>query len=196
MAQVFSADLATFYKHNIIDSCSISNILSSLTLYRAAQLAQCQFYCTHYVIYECLHKRPNNISDAFQTFRQRLNKVKEHGDFQPLTISIEDLQEVEILESRKKLAKGELSSIVMAKKLGQAFMTDDQKARRLACKYMEPQKVQTTPHLFGWLIFTSALSDGDKDLIISEHNKMGRPLAKVFDTMYLKALELRLASRN
>jgi len=196
MAQVLSVNFSTFYNHNIIDSCSISNILSSLTLYRAAKSAQCRFYCTHYVIYECLHKRSNNMSEPFQIFRQRLNRVSANGDFQPLTISIEDLQEVEILESRKKLAKGELSSIVMAKKLGQAFMTDDQKARRLACEYIEPQKVQTTPHLFGWLMFTSTLSDGDKDLIIDEHREMGRPLADVFNEAYLKALQLRLASRN
>ena len=193
MARLFSSNIQAFYNYNIIDSCSISNVLASLTLYRAAQLAKCQFYCTRYVIYECLHKRSSNISATFQIFRQRLNIVRDNGDFKCLNLSVEDLQEIDILESRKKLSKGELSSIVMARKTGQAFMTDDQKARKLACEYIEPQKVQTTPHLLGWLIFTSTLSDGDKDLIINEHEKMGRPLAEFYGMMYLKALELRLA---
>jgi len=52
--------------------------------------------------------------------------------------------------------------------------------------------IQTTPHLFGWLLFIQRLSDGDKLAVIFEHEEMSRPLREFFDTMYLEALRCRL----
>lgn len=198
MEHTYHSNIKQFYSHNVIDSCSVSNILSSLILYKAAQSAQCKFYCTEYVLYECLFKRKKvkEVSQALQITRSRLTRAKNEGDFIKLNISIEDLQDIETLENRKKLSKGELSSMVMAKKYGQAFLTDDQKARRLACTYMEPSKVQTTPHLFGWLVFKSCLSDGDKVSILDEHENMGRTLSKFLCEKYMEALALRLACKS
>lgn len=116
------------------------------------------------------------------------------GKFQSHHISIEDLQDIEVLENRKRLSKGELSSIVFSKKIRQAFLTDDQGARKLAEKMLEKSMVQTTPQLFGWLFYSGYLSDGDKDKIISDHKEFNRPLSQYFNEMYLKALELKLAS--
>lgn len=109
-------------------------------------------------------------------------------------ISIEDLQDIEILQKRKNLSKGELSSIVFAKKTRQALLTDDQGARKLAEQVMDKKSVQTTPHLFGWLFYADFLRDGDKDRIIKEHKDFKRPLAKYFSEMYVKALEFKLAN--
>ena len=105
---------------------------------------------------------------------------------------ISDLQDVHIMEKRQRLSKGELVSIAFAKKTRQAFLTDDQKARKLGRDELPPKMVQTTPHLFGWLFFTGRLSDGDKEEIIRQHSEFGRPLAPYFEAMYQSALQYRL----
>jgi hypothetical protein len=194
MSNGITVDITNFYKYNIIDSCAISNILSSKRLYTTAYNAGCRFYCTKYVVYECLYKPSKKDSPTLPEMRIRIKDAMAKGDFIQNSITIEDLQEVEILQKRRKLSKGELSSMVFANKTGQAFLTDDQKARCLASTYMELNKVQTTPQLFGWLFYISVLSDSDKAEIIIEHKKMDRPLEKYFNDIYMWALECRLAS--
>ena len=78
-----------------------------------------------------------------------------------------------LLERRKRLGKGELSSIALAMKTNQAFMTDDQKARKLGKEVIGNDKVQTTPHLLGWLFFEGKLLDVDKEDIVAEHKQLG-----------------------
>jgi predicted nucleic acid-binding protein len=188
-----AVDPSVFYTINVVDTCSIWNILSSNLLYKTAMNARCTFSCTQFVYYECLHKsRQENSEEDFE-LQRRFRRERKKGHFDKYHISIEDLQDVEILENRKKLSKGELSSIVFAKKTQQAFITDDQGARRLAEQVIEKTKVQTTPHLFGWLIYSGLLSDSDKDEIIKEHKLNGRPLEEYFKEIYLKALQLKLA---
>ncbi len=189
-----SVNIREFYLYNIIDSCSISNLLSSGKLYAAAIDSGCNFYCTCFVLYECLYKNPKNENPILPEFRGRLKAAILQGNFKKHDISVEDLQEVEILLKRKKLSKGELSSMIFANKTGQAFMTDDRKARLIASQYLNCNMVQTTPHLFGWLFYNGILLDGDKSIILEDHVKMERPLAKHFEAMYLEALQLRLAS--
>ena len=96
-----------------------------------------------------------------------------------------------MLESRKKVSKGELSSIVFAARTNLAFLTDDRKALKLAQTVAHVRFAQTTPQLFGWLYFTARLSDGDKDTIVNEHLALGRPLKPHFEEMYLEALRCR-----
>jgi predicted nucleic acid-binding protein len=187
-----NVNIKSFYKYNIIDSCSISNILSSEKLYNAALYSGCCFYCTKFVIYECLFKKSKTENYVFQEFKRRFDLARRDNKFETFDISIEDLQEISLLESRKKLSKGELSSMVFAKKTQQAFITDDKKAKKLATGYLEQNMVQTIPQLFGWLIYTSVLNDQDKIDIINDHKKMGRPLEKYLNRIYLWALELKL----
>ena len=96
-----------------------------------------------------------------------------------------------LLESRKRLGKGELSSIAFAMKIGQAVITDDMKARKLA-EDSGHVHIQTTPHLFSWLIFKGRLSDFDKGAVIAQHRDMDRPLAPHFEKAYEMALQCRL----
>ena len=110
--------------------------------------------------------------------------------------SLEDLQEIEILERRKKLGKGELSSIAFAKRTRQAFLTDDKNALKLALEVLPSGHVQTTPDLFCWLIFEQLLGDSDKQVVISQHESLKRPLKEQFEECYLLALQYRLASRG
>lgn len=196
MSTTISVNIKEFYRYNIIDSCSISNLLSSRKFYMAAINSGCEFHCTSFIIYECLYKNPKTERATLLEFRGRLNEAISKGNFKKHDISVEDLQEIEVLQKRKRLSKGELSAMVFAKKTGQAFMTDDQKARVLASEYIGCSKVQTTPHLFGWLFYTGILIDGDKAIILEEHVKMERPLAEYLEKMYRDALQLRLASNN
>jgi hypothetical protein len=189
-------DPTHFNPLNVVDTCSVWNILSSKLLYARAVVSKCFFSCTEFVRYECLSKKRKNVSSEDQELQSRLRTEIINGQFRSYGVDLEDLQDVGILQSRKRLSLGELSSIAFAKKTQQAFMTDDQKARRLAEQVMQPDQVQTTPHLFGWMFFNGGLEDSDKDQIIREHAAMKRPLAKLFEQMYLWALQHRLKIKH
>jgi hypothetical protein len=83
--------------------------------------------------------------------------------------------------------------MVFAKRIGKAFLTDDQAARKLACQCLQVEMIQTTTHLFGWLFYIGLLSDSDKDAIIIEHESFKGNLRKFFDQIYIRALEYKLA---
>jgi len=187
-------DPTNFNPLNVTDTCSIWNILSSKLLYARAVVSKCFFCCTEFVRYECMFKKRRYSTPEDQELQSRFRKEEVNGQFLSYGVDLEDLQDVGILQKRKRLSLGELSSIAFAKKTKQAFLTDDQKARRLAEEVLQPDQVQTTPHLFGWMLFTGALQDSDKDDVIKEHSAMKRPLAKFFEEMYLWALQQRLKS--
>jgi len=188
-----SFDVRMFYPYNIIDSCAIQNVLSSLTLYSASLQAKCEFICTGFVHYECVVKKRNNQSKEDMEIQKRFARALNAGEIKLYHLDIEDLQDIHVLENRKKLGMGELSSIAAANKYRQVFMTDDLKARKLGLAIMGPGKVQTTPQLFGWLIYGSFLLDADKDRVIAEHETLEKriPLSSFFEQLYLKALEAR-----
>lgn len=186
-------NVSHFHQYNVTDTCAVWNVLSSQILYSTALSAGCVFCITQFVQYECLHK-PRKPSVHGPMLQQRLRNEQLKGAFKAYTLTVEDLQEVSILESRKKLSKGELSSIAFAKKIGQAFLTDDQKARKLASSL--GQLVQTTPHLLGWLFFTGRLSDGDKKTIIDQHMRLAGTLSPHFEVIYNESLRCQLLQRN
>ncbi len=191
-----AVDPSQFHLLNVADTCSIWNILSSLRLYRAASSANCSFCCTVFVLYECLHKKRKRILPEDEELKSRLKQERDSQKIIACSLDVADLQDVEILENRRRLSKGELSSIAFAKKTQQAFLTDDQKARKLAETVLASRMTQTTPHLFGWLFFTYTLADGDKDSIIQEHERLNRPLRKHFEEMYFEALRCRLLAQS
>ena len=179
-----------FHRTNVTDTCAVWNVLSSFRLYSAASQAGCSFCCTAFVRYECLDKPRRSASTEEQELQQRLRKAISRREIVVCPLEVDDLLEVECLEKRKRLDKGELSSMALAKRLQQGFMTDDQGARDLAEAALSVP-VQTTPHLLGWLFFTERLTDADKDIVIAEHQAVQRPLSKFFEVMYLRALEYR-----
>lgn len=187
-------NVSQFHQINVTDTCAVWNVLSSRVLYSTACSAGCIFCITQFVQYECLHK-PRKPSVHGPILQQRLQQEQLKGRFQACTLTVEDLQDVSILESRKKLSKGELSSIAFAKKIRQAFLTDDQKARKLAESLLD-QLVQTTPHLLGWLFFSGRLSDGDKKTILDEHMRLAGTLSPHFEVIYRESLRCQLLQRN
>lgn len=181
-----------FKKINVLDTCSIWNVLSSRRLYSGAICNSFNFCCTFYVHYECLYKpRGAKLSEDTELC-DRLTREIQRGKITIYHLALEDLNEIDILRRRKHLGKGELSSIAFSKRIQQAFLTDDQGARKLANEVLGEEFVQTTPQLFGYLIYTGSLIDSDKDDIINEHKSLRRPLEQYFNELYLTALELRL----
>ena len=106
-------------------------------------------------------------------------------------IDLEDLQQVEVLRSRKRLSMGELSVLVFASKTKQAMFTDDKGAKKLAITHLEADEVQSTPHLIAWLYFTSLLADGDVAQIKGELASLSRYLDPHLDDFYLEAQRCR-----
>jgi hypothetical protein len=109
-------------------------------------------------------------------------------------LDLEDLQEIEVLARRRNLGKGELSAIAFARRTGQAILTDDQKARKLAEAVLSPQFVQTVPHLAAWLLYMGYIGDTEFDDLIKEHGALGRPLGPHLETARKLSLEARLAA--
>ncbi|ADX45357.1 hypothetical protein Acav_1435 [Paracidovorax avenae ATCC 19860] len=185
-------DPSKFQLINVADTCSVWNVLSSSTLHAAAKEARCEFCITSFVRYECLYKPRKETPTASEAeLMRRLAHEQNRGGFAAHSCDIDDLQAIKLLESRKRLGKGELSSIAFAMKIGQAVITDDMKARKLA-EESGHAHIQTTPHLFSWLIFKGRLGDSDKGTVIAQHQAMDRPLAPHFETAYEMALQCRL----
>jgi len=185
-------DPSQFCLFNVADTCAVWNVLSSLLLYRTARSAGCSFCCTSFVRYECLFKPRTKPSVEDDELKSRFRAECDNETIRTCEIEIADLQSVAMLANRRRLSKGELSSIAFALRTKQAFLTDDQKARKLATEFLDYRMVQTTPHLFGWLYFTNQLIDTDKDSIIPEHERLKRPLTQFFEEMYVEALRCRL----
>ncbi|WP_454669199.1 hypothetical protein [Achromobacter kerstersii] len=185
-------DPSKFRLVNVADTCSVWNVLSSRVLYSAAKEARCEFCITSFVSYECLKKPRKKTPTATEAeLMQRLTQEQGRGRFAAHSCDISDLQTIKLLESRQRLGKGELSSIAFAIKIGQAVITDDMKARKLAEDFGH-SLVQTTPHLFSWLIFKGRLGDSDKGTVIDQHRAMDRPLSPHFEKAYEMALQCRL----
>ena len=187
-------DPSKFHLINVADTWSVWNVLSSARLHAAAKEAHCEFCITSFVRYECLTKPRRTSSPAETELMRRLTQEQTRGGFAAHSCDIGDLQAIKLLESRKKLGKGELSSIAFAMKIGQAIITDDMKARKLA-ENSGHALAQTTSHLFSWLIFKGRLGDSDKATVITQHQSMERPLTPHFEKAYEMALQCRLNSK-
>jgi len=188
-------DIKSFILLNIIDTCALWHLLSSDRLYNIAKTNGCYFSCTSYVLYECLYKPRKIIKETDKKLMGKLCKIIDEFHSKSYSISIEDLQSIMALEKRKALSKGELSSIVFAEKTRQAFLTDDQAARKLSEFRLGSKNTQTIPHLFGWLSYNQKILDNDKDIIIQEHELNGGELGKYFIETFNKARELILIDK-
>ena len=183
-----------FYLHNIIDTCAVWNILSSQILFSRADQSGVMFYCTEFVIYECLHKKRSAASKCHIKLQNYLRQLMQQGKFSKFSLSIEDLQEIDRLGNRKRLGKGELSALAFAMKTGQAFLSDDQKARKLALEVLPTGRIQTISHLLSWLIFTGKISDPEKTQVVEEHKENGGDISPYLELAYQEGCRCRYAS--
>jgi hypothetical protein len=188
-------NVSIFHLGNITDTCAVWNLLSSVRLFRAAIRHGCEFAVTKVVLYECLVK-PRSRRDAREDeLRGRLERERIANRFIDYPLSLEDLQEVAQLATRRRLGHGELASIAFAKRTHTAFCSDDRNAQKLAEDVIGREHVQTTPHLLGWLVFHNRVGDGDIEPILQEHEEVGRPLRPHLKAMYEEGLRCRLLTR-
>ena len=181
-------DFSTIHKCSVIDTCAILNLLSSSRFYTAT-INETFFWCyTSFVEYEVFYKSVKKETSIIIKQRQQLREETRKKRFRCEHLSISDLQEIEILENRKKLGKGELSSIAFARKTQLAFMTDDIKARKLGEAVLGVSKTLTTPRLWGWLYFNRILTDSDHKTIIEEHETQGRGMSEYYQEIYEEAM--------
>lgn len=94
-------DPSKSHKINVADTCSVWNILSSRRLYAATQEVSCEFCMTGFVLYECLVKPRTSPAVADLELRERLKQEQSRGKFASHSCSIDDLQAIANLESRK-----------------------------------------------------------------------------------------------
>jgi len=187
-------DITNLYLYNVIDSCSVWNIISCPKIYNASLEAGCYYAFTYYVEYECLHKKRNKPKAL-----RLITKLKEEmkGErFMRCNLTIDDLQEIELLENRKRLGLGELSSIALSKKTRQAFLTDDKEARKLGESVLGRQYVQTTPHIVGFFFYKRYLLDSDLAIILEQHKASlatnWGDLSEFFEDVYQESMRRRL----
>ncbi|WP_342240852.1 hypothetical protein [Inquilinus sp. OTU3971] len=191
-----TVDVRTFAAVNAIDTCSIWNLLSSNRLFRAALRRQCFFVVAPYVRYEALDKlwtRPTTSGLEMQVELRQL--LSERRGFTEETVSLEDLQAVASAPEARRLGRGEIAALALARKLRSAVLTEDQRARRAAPK-VGVDVAQTTPHLLGWLLYEGELTDGDVPVVIAEHEarieaNRGR-LTRFLQMIYYEACRCRL----
>ncbi len=175
-----SIDPSVFHKYNVADSCAIWNILSSSKLWSTSRFVGCTYCCTEFVHYECLVKRRSDPQEGDQEIMGRFRKCLDMKHMERHCISLEDLQDVSQLQERKRVSLGEISTMLFAQRRCLAFLTDDQKARKLACTLTPAPPVQTTPHLLAWLFFRGSIGVEEVDVIVSQHGDLGRPLGPHF----------------
>src|ERR1700689_4285364 len=92
----------------LADTCAVWNILSSSLLHRKCTSLNFSFALTSYGLYECLDKPRTSNKPADAQLRERLRIARGRGEFLAHSLAVEDLQEVAVLENRKRLGKGEL----------------------------------------------------------------------------------------
>lgn len=186
--------LTQFHRHNVADTCAVWNLMASRLFYHTAAAVGCGFCCTQFVVYECLYKRRSTPPAPHeQELRERFRCERDRRAILEYHIAIQDLQTVELLSNRKRISKGELSSIAFALQTSQAFLSDDKGAFRLALTELDAAMVQTTSHLFGWLFYQNYLADHQKEQVISELEAHGRNMRSHYEDAYKRALESRLA---
>lgn len=191
-----SRNVAEIRKWAVVDTCAVWNMLSSEVLLRACVTNNFDFTVTEFVLYECLHKPRKALSVADIELMNRLRNARARNQFNSVSLAIDDLQDVARLQMRKKVSKGELSSIAFANRVRMAFQTDDQGARKLAVEVLSDGLVQTTPHVLGWLFFHGKFADHEFATIVGQHEEVSRPLRRYFEAMYQEALRCRLMQRE
>jgi hypothetical protein len=179
----------------VADTCAVWNVLSSTMLHRTCVAMGFEFALTAFVLYECLHKPRKERKPADEKLQQRLKEARSREQFKSYSLSVDDLQDVAVLEQRRSLSKGELAAIAFARRVGLTFQTDDQGARKLAAAALTDERVQTTPHVLGWLFFEGRLVDADLSGIVNEHESFERPLRPYFEEMYEEAMRCRLLNQ-
>lgn len=182
---VFSALVA-------VDTCAVWNILSSKKLSLAAFSSGPTFIITPMVNYECIHKPRKQETAEQQELKSRFHAAIKRKKLSIQHCELDDLITI-ARQAPKKLSSGELSCIAMSYKLNTiAVMTDEKLAKKFAEESLG-LRVETTPKLYGWLLYKRILNDADHHDVIKEHEILERrPLTEFFNKAYETALQYQV----
>lgn len=194
--------ITSFPMVSTVDCCSVWNIICSQTLALAAKLHGHHFILADYVRYECLVKPRSAITPLGAALREKLQGELSSGKFFSVAaVSVEDLREVAAhVGQTKAFHQGEFAALALANKLGNGFITDDQRARSVGERVLGVSRVRTTPHLVGWLVYIGRLTDSDVPQVISDNTEFSESafyaawgrLAEFIRVCYEHAMGLRL----
>ncbi|MBC9207118.1 hypothetical protein IBL26_09760 [Roseomonas aerophila] len=192
-----TVDVRTFAPVSAIDTCSVWNLLSSPRLLATALRRGRWFVVAPYVRYEALDKARSRATSAELAMQEEFRIRLEAGNqgFSREETLLADLQAVASLPDCRRLGRGEIAALALARRLRSAVLTEDRGARKVA-PLVGVEPAQTTPQLLGWLLYEGHLSDGDVPDIISEHEtrieaSRGR-ITKYFRRIYEEACRCRL----
>jgi hypothetical protein len=124
--------------------------------------------------------------------RRKLTAAISNQQIRVHSISLEDLLEVELLENRRKLGRGELTTIAFAKTTRQSAFSDDKRARSLATAVLGPARAQWTAQLLGWLCYNGRLVDHECKAVEGELAAYGRSMSPHLENAYRSALHAKL----
>lgn len=186
-------NIISFNKNSVIDSCSVKNLVSTNTLYQAAQREKCQFIISNFIEYELLYRERKHIDslteDRIKELDQLIKEKIHKGEMPKYDIDISDLFDPLIRNHSSLRSRGEITAIILARKFNIGMVTDDIKAQNFAKQNLTDDRVESIPSLFGWLLYNKKLYDSDKDKIISEQKYYYRSQEKQLERMYRVALE-------
>jgi hypothetical protein len=189
-------DVSKFYLHNAIDSCAIWHLISSKLFYSLVDNAKVTLCCTDYVQYECLFKIRKDPQKSDIELQKYLESLIEADKIKCVSLTLAELQDMEVLSKRKNLGKGELSLLAYIKNKPLAFLSDDDNACKFARQEAKLNFIQTIPHLLGWLTYNEKISESDKDTIISQHTSYGGTFVKRFQKAYDEGCRCRQMSKS
>lgn len=185
-------DITKFVYINCVDTCALQNIFSSNKLYNAS-IVKCKYIISGFVKFESLDDewKGNKKNEVY--FKKRYKEEIEKGNIEVHNITLDDLTDVEMTKKFESLGIGEVTTIILARKFRQAFLSDDKEAKSSATDYLTNENVQTSPQLCGHLFFITLLKNkSDMDIIEQEYIS-NNPTDKMhlhFRTMYEEAMRI------
>lgn len=188
--------LRSFSNMASIDTCAVWNILCSPTLTNAIK-GKCHFLLAQYVRHECLVKPRKNREFHAELAAKLREELESSKHFSVHTLTIEDLRDTAaVIGNVKRFHSGELAALALARKLVKGFVTDDRTARRVAEDKLGSDRVRTTPHLVGLLVYHGHLRDGDIPDIIAANRALNvryGSLEEYIRKCYEHAMGMRLS---
>lgn len=171
------------------DACSIQNICASNTFFSKSISAGFEYNIPEYALYEAVYKPLRQSNRIIESQRAFIIRRVSEGRIRKATLSIDDLQEMLVLRSRKpSLGNGELACIVYSKNKPLAVLTDDKAARNYTKRMLGENKAFETAEIVANMVYNHDISDGECLDIINEEKQHKTNMDKPYFEAYQQAL--------
>ena len=172
-----------------VDACSIQNICASRTFLGKSIGAGFEYNIPEYALYEAVYKPLRQVNKTIESQRAVLLGYVSKGKIRKAQLTIDDLQEMLVLRSRKpSLGNGELACIVYSKNKPLAVLTDDKAARNFTKRLLGENKAYETAEIVAYMVFNHIITDGECMDIIDEEKQYKTNMDKPYFEAYQQAL--------